>query len=206
MAGGSQPITHSEISLGLEIPELTSDNYKVWRERVLLHLGCMDIDYAIRKDEPPAVNAQSTPAEIALYERWERSNRLSVMFIKTKISPGIRGSVDQHKNVNDLLKAIDDQFVTSEKALASTLILKFSSLRLTTVKGVRKHIKNKFDKSRTTTSKSKGKGKMLPKADIKKVQKCYFCKKKGHMKKDCAKFKKWLENKGYAESKEASGK
>ncbi|CAH9102270.1 unnamed protein product [Cuscuta epithymum] len=245
----------------------------------------MDIDYAIRKDEPPAINAQSTPAEIALYERWERSNRLSVMFIKTKISAGIRGSVDQHKNVNDLLKAIDDQFVTSEKALASTLIMTFSSLRLTTVKGVREHImkmrdiaaqlqnlevtmseaflvhfilntlphhygpfkisynthkdkwsinelmtmcvqeeeklimelgesvmlattlaKNKFDKSRTTTSKAKGKGKIPPKADIKKVHKCYFCKKKGHMKKDCAKFKKWLENKGYAESKEASGK
>ncbi|CAH9111693.1 unnamed protein product [Cuscuta europaea] len=166
----------------------------------------MDIDYAIRKDEPPVINAQSTPAEIALYERWERSNRLSVMFIKTKISAGIRGLIDQHKNVNNLLKDIDDQFVTSEKALPSTLIMKFSSFRLTTVKGARKHIKNKFDKSRTTTSKAKGKGKIPPKADIKKVHKCYFCKKKGHMKTDCAKFKKWLENKGYAESKEDSGK
>ena len=62
------------------------------------------------------------------------------MFIKTKISAGIRGSVDQHEKVRDLLKAIDDQFVTSEKVLASTLIMKFSSLRLTSVKGVREHI------------------------------------------------------------------
>ena len=44
----------------------------------------MDIDYAIRKDEPPAVTNTSTLENIALYEQWERSNRLSVMFIKTK--------------------------------------------------------------------------------------------------------------------------
>ncbi|KAL5831705.1 hypothetical protein ACOSQ4_017059 [Xanthoceras sorbifolium] len=77
-------------------------------------------------------------ADIALYERLERSNRFNVMFIKTKISAGIRGSVDQQDNVRDLLKAIDEHFVTSEKALASTLIMKFSSLRLTSVKDANK--------------------------------------------------------------------
>ena len=54
----------------------------------------MDIDYAIWKDEPPVVIETSSANDIALYERWERSNRLSVMFIKTKISAGIRGFVD----------------------------------------------------------------------------------------------------------------
>ncbi|XP_028216643.1 uncharacterized protein LOC114398668 [Glycine soja] len=100
----------------------------------------MDIDYVIRKDEPPAITDESSPADVTLYEQWERSNRLSVMFIKTKISVGIRGSIDQHEKVRDLLKAIDDQFITSNKTLASTLIMKFSSLRLTNVKGVREYI------------------------------------------------------------------
>ena len=100
----------------------------------------MDIDYAIRKDEPLALTNTSTAADITLYERWEQSNRLSMMFIKTRISASIHGSVDQHERVWDLLKAIHDQFVTSDKALASTLIMKFSSLRLTSVKGVREHI------------------------------------------------------------------
>ena len=77
-----------------DIPELKGDNYIVWKERILLHLGWMDIDYAIRKDEPPAFTETNHASDIALYERWERSNRLSVMFIKTKISTGIRGSVD----------------------------------------------------------------------------------------------------------------
>uniref|UniRef100_A0A2N9G0L4 Integrase catalytic domain-containing protein n=1 Tax=Fagus sylvatica TaxID=28930 RepID=A0A2N9G0L4_FAGSY len=136
MAGVVQPANFSDIRY--DIPELKGDNYKIWKERVLLHLGWMDIDYAIRKDEPPALTDTSIAADIALYERWERSNRLSMMFIKTRISAGIRGSVDQHEKVRDLLKAIDEQFVTSDKALASTLIMKFSSLRLTSGKQTNK--------------------------------------------------------------------
>ncbi|EXB74906.1 hypothetical protein L484_018614 [Morus notabilis] len=132
-----QPANFSDMKC--DIPKLRGDNYKMWKERVFLHLGWMDIDYAIRKDEP-VITPTSTPNEIAFYEQWERSNRLSVMFINTKISAGIRSSVDQHTNVKALLKAIDEQFESSDKALASTLIMKFSSLRLTTVRGVREHI------------------------------------------------------------------
>ena len=62
------------------------------------------------------------------------------MFIKTKITTGIRGSVEQYNKVQDLLKSIGEQFVTSDKALESTLIIKFSSIRITSVRGVRKHI------------------------------------------------------------------
>ena len=100
----------------------------------------MDIDYAIRKDESSAITDESSPAAVALYERWERSNQLSIMFIKTKILARICGFVDQHEKFWDLLKAIDDPFITSDKALASTLIMKFSSFWLTGVKGVREYI------------------------------------------------------------------
>uniref|UniRef100_A0A2N9FGB3 Retrovirus-related Pol polyprotein from transposon TNT 1-94 n=1 Tax=Fagus sylvatica TaxID=28930 RepID=A0A2N9FGB3_FAGSY len=276
MAGVVQPANFSDIHS--DIPELKGDNYKIWKERILLHLGWMDIDYAIRKDKPPALTDTSIAADIALYERWERSNRLSMMFIKTRISTNIRGSVDQHEKVQDLLKAIDEQFVTSDKALASTLIMKFSSLRLTSVRGVREHImqirdivaqlkklevemsesflvhyilntlphqygpfkisynthKDKWSINELMTmcvqeegrlvmeqgesamlatrgkgksqANQKGKGKMPPQTDIKKDSKCFFCKKKGHMKRECAKFQKWLADKGFAKPKEASGK
>ena len=100
----------------------------------------MDIDYDIRKDEPHKITDTSTPGEILLYKRWEKSNRLSVMYIKTKISAGIRGSIEQHENVCEFLKAIDEQFVTSDKSLASTLIMKFTSLKLTSIRDVREHI------------------------------------------------------------------
>ena len=117
----NQSINISDIKC--DISKLKGDNYKVWRERILLHLGWMDIDYAIRKDEPLGITETSTPDVVDLYEKWEKSNRLSVMFIKTNISASICSSVDQHEKVKDLLKAINDQFITSDKALASTLIM-----------------------------------------------------------------------------------
>ena len=100
----------------------------------------MDIDYAIRKDEPNLITETSTAEAVCLYDKWERSNLLSVIFIKTKISSGIRGSVEQIDKVKPLLKAIDVQFVTFDKALASTLIMQFSSTKLTEIRGVRDHI------------------------------------------------------------------
>ena len=39
-----------------------------------------------------------------------------------------------------MLKSIGEQFVTSNKALESTLIMKFSSIRIASVRGVREHI------------------------------------------------------------------
>ena len=105
-----------------------------------MQLELMNIDYTIRKDEPPTITDESSPTAVVLYEWWERSNWLSVIFIKTKISVGIRGSVDQHEKIRVLLKTIDDQFIPLDKALANTLIMKFSYLRLTSVKGVHEYI------------------------------------------------------------------
>jgi len=93
----SQTISFSDIQC--DIPELKEDNYKIWKERILLQLGWMDIDYAIRKDKPLVVTDESSPADVAIYERWERSNWLNMIFIKTKISARIHGFVDQHKNI-----------------------------------------------------------------------------------------------------------
>ena len=128
-----------------DIPELRGDNYKVWKKRILLHLGWMDIDCAIRKDEPDPITETSTAEPVCLYDKWERFNRRSVMFIKTKVSTGIRGSVEQIDKVKPLLKAIDEQFVTSDKALASTLIMQFSSTKLIGITRVRDHIMHMRD-------------------------------------------------------------
>ena len=47
------------------------------------------------------------------------------MFIKTKISAGIRGYVKKIDKVKPLLKAFDERFTTFDKALSSTLIMQF---------------------------------------------------------------------------------
>ncbi|RDX88789.1 hypothetical protein CR513_29569, partial [Mucuna pruriens] len=59
---------------------------------------------------------------------------------KTKISVGIRGSIDQHDKVRYLMHATDEQFTTADKSLASTFIMQFSSIKFTRIRGVHDHI------------------------------------------------------------------
>ena len=48
--------------------------------------------------------------------------------------------VEQIDKVKPLLKAIDEEFATSDKALASTLIMQFSSTKLTRIRGMHDHV------------------------------------------------------------------
>ena len=63
-----------------------------------------------------------------------------MMFIKTKISIGIHGFIEHIDKVKPLLKAINEQLATFDKALASTLIMQFSSTKLIRITEVRDHI------------------------------------------------------------------
>ncbi|KAL8138491.1 hypothetical protein V2J09_004492 [Rumex salicifolius] len=142
-----------------DIPELRGDNYKVWKERVLLHLGWMDIDYAIRKDELPSITETSAPEAIALYEKRERSNRLSVMHAEVK---GVLDYIMRMRDVAAQLKAL-------EVTMSESFLDKLSINELMTM-CVQEEGKLSMEEG-----------------------------EKGHMKKDCIKFKAWLEKKDHHE-------
>nr|XP_017183881.1 uncharacterized protein LOC108171775 [Malus domestica] len=122
------------------VPMLCGDNFSDWKDKVLLALGCMDLDLVLRGDEPPMPTESSTQESKAAYERWERSNRLSLVLIKSNVSKSIRGSIPECDKVTDFMKAIEEQFVKSNKALASTLMQKLSGMKYDNSKSVREHI------------------------------------------------------------------
>jgi len=193
--------------------------------------------------------------------------------MKSHITKGIRGSIPECKKATEFMRAVDEQFVSSDKALASTLMKKLSSKTFDRSRSVREHImkmrnmaaqlksleidisesflvhfilnslpteytpfkisyntyKDKWSVNELLTicvqeeemlkhekpqsvhfvathdrRKSK-RGKSVP--HLKKDNKlsinkndnkdtCFFCKKVGHMKKDCQKYKRRLEKKG----------
>ncbi|XP_047257504.1 uncharacterized protein LOC124889587 [Capsicum annuum] len=101
---------------------LSGDNFIEWKEKVLLTLGCSNLDLKLHVEETSNPMESSTPEAKVFYERWERFNRLSLMFIKAHISQSIRGSIPNNDNVKAYVKAIHEQFVSSDNALASTLM------------------------------------------------------------------------------------
>ncbi|GAV65153.1 hypothetical protein CFOL_v3_08668 [Cephalotus follicularis] len=88
-------------------PILFSDNLVDWKEKILLTLGCIDIDLALCVDEPSIPTKLSTPNEKATYEMWKRSNRLNLMLIKSHVSKNIRGSIPDGDKVADYMKSVE---------------------------------------------------------------------------------------------------
>ena len=61
----------------------------------MIVLGCMDLDYAFRMDRPALLTSESTADQKIAYEKWERSNRMSLMIMKHSIPESIRGAIPE---------------------------------------------------------------------------------------------------------------
>jgi hypothetical protein len=122
------------------VPMLNVNNFSEWKENLLFYLGCLELDLAFCVDEPPALTNTSTPLKVTKHERWERSNCLSLMFMKSHITKGIRDPIPKCNKATEFMRAIEEQFVISDKALASTLMKKLSSKTFDKSRSVREHI------------------------------------------------------------------
>ena len=122
------------------IPFLNGDNFSDWKDKIFLTLVYMDLDLALRVDEPPELTAESSAVEKSAYDKGERANYLSLMLIKSHISQSIRGSISPSDKVKNYMRAIEEQFLSSDKALASTLMNKLLGMKHNNSRSVREHI------------------------------------------------------------------
>ncbi|GAV89287.1 UBN2_2 domain-containing protein [Cephalotus follicularis] len=97
----------------------------------------MDLYDALRMNAPIAITVQSTNEQNAAYEKWERSNRMSLMIMKISISVA---TIPDSNNVKTYLASVEEKFKGSSKAHASTLIMKMLTTRYDGTSGVRKNI------------------------------------------------------------------
>ncbi len=89
---------------------LTGTNFKAWKENVQIILGCMDLDLALQSDKPATLIVASSPEEKRDFERWDRSNRLSLMIMKSAIPESFRGTMSDETNARSFLDAIEKLF------------------------------------------------------------------------------------------------
>ena len=64
------------------IPMLNGTNFKSWKENVLIVLRVMDLDLALQVDQPDPLTHETTSDQKREMEKWERSNRMSLMIMK----------------------------------------------------------------------------------------------------------------------------
>ena len=112
------------------IEHLTGSNFPVWKDKINMVLGVLDLDYALRFDEPvaPTSEEENYAEKKKIYdtnsERWERSNRMSLMIMRSTILVGIRGAIPESEKAKKYLASVEEHFKGSSKVYASTLIQK----------------------------------------------------------------------------------
>ncbi|RVW24315.1 Retrovirus-related Pol polyprotein from transposon TNT 1-94 [Vitis vinifera] len=108
---------------------------------MMILLGCMDIDLALRMPKPDELNKQSTQEDEVYWGKWERSNRLSLMIMKRGIPEAFRGAVtDEVTNASDFLAEIQKHFAKNNKAETSTLLASLISMKYKGKGNVREYI------------------------------------------------------------------
>ncbi|KAH9656751.1 hypothetical protein KPL70_022797 [Citrus sinensis] len=97
------------------VPVLNGTNFKDWKENMMILLGCMDLDLSFRHPKPDELTDDSTSEDVLYYEKWDRSNRMSLMIIKCGIPEVFRS-------------AITDEVTSASKGNAREYIMEMSHL------------------------------------------------------------------------------
>ncbi|RDX66378.1 hypothetical protein CR513_54853, partial [Mucuna pruriens] len=75
---------------------LTGTNFKVWKEAVEIALGCMDLDLALRVEEPIPIMDNLQEVKI---KKWKCSNRMCLMIMKRLILKAFRGFIFESQRI-----------------------------------------------------------------------------------------------------------
>ena len=101
----------------------------------------MDIDLPFRMDEPTPITDDTDSHVKRIYEKWDRSNRLSLMIIKAWYTWGFKDAIsDEITNAKDFLAQIEKYFEKSDKTETNTLLKRLISMKFKCKENIREYI------------------------------------------------------------------
>ena len=106
----------------------------------MIVLGCMDLDLALRTEQPPTFESNSLTEDKKAYEKWERSNRLNLMIMRHTIPETFRSTMFEETTARDFLNDVEKRFAKNEKAETSTLLANLVSMRYKAKGNIREYI------------------------------------------------------------------
>ncbi|XP_055959767.1 uncharacterized protein LOC126657098 [Mercurialis annua] len=122
------------------VPLLTGINLSEWKEKVEFTLGVLDLDLALQIEEPAPLTETSNDEQKALHKAWEKSNRLSLMFLRMTIASNIKTSLPKPVNAKDYLQVIEDRFKTADKPLAGKLMADLTTMKFDGTLSMHDHV------------------------------------------------------------------
>lgn len=134
----SVPISlHSQ---AMSVPVFNGLNFSEWSEQIQFHLGVLDLDLALQVEKPAAINDDSSNEEKIHYKAWEKSNRLSLMFMRMSIANNMKSSLPKTESAKDFIKSVEECSQTADKSLAGTLMSTLTTMRFDGSRTMHEHV------------------------------------------------------------------
>ncbi|XP_060195416.1 uncharacterized protein LOC132624692 [Lycium barbarum] len=127
-------------SLASSVTVFNGLNFSEWHEQVQFHLGVMDLDLALLKEKPTPITDTSSEDEKSFHKAWERSNRLSLMFMRMTIANNIKSTIPQTESAREYLKFVKERFRSADKSFAGTLMDELTTMKFDGSRSMQNHI------------------------------------------------------------------
>ena len=113
-------------------------NFSEWSEQVNFHLGVLDLDLSLL-EEKPVITIDSIEEEKSKLKAWERSNRLSLMFMRMTIANNIKTTIPQTESAKEYLRFVEERFRSADKSLAGTLMAQLTTMKFDGSRSMQEH-------------------------------------------------------------------
>ncbi|KAL0740878.1 hypothetical protein Bca4012_082391 [Brassica carinata] len=118
-------------------------NYGEWVEQIRFTLGVMALDSAILTDEEPsAITVDSSESEKSRYERWERSNRLSLNLMRLTMAESIKPSMPKTEKAREFIEQIKEcsQSELADKSIVGSLMNELTTKKFDWSQPIHDHV------------------------------------------------------------------
>ncbi|XP_050935205.1 uncharacterized protein LOC127143943 [Cucumis melo] len=117
-------------------------NFFDWYKQIRFHLGVLDLDLALLSEKPTSTTSASSDEDRSFYKAWERSNRLSLMFMRMIVVNNIKSTIKKTKDAKEFMKSVEkcSQLESADKSLAGTLMSILTNIKFDGSRTIHEHI------------------------------------------------------------------
>ena len=111
------------------VPIFNRLNFSDWNKQVQFHLSVLDLDLALLEEKFAAIIGVNSTEEKAHYKVYERSIRLSLIFMRMSIADNIKTTIPKTKNAKEFIGLVEECFQTVDKSFAKKLMSTLTTMK-----------------------------------------------------------------------------
>ena len=91
-------------------------------------------------EKPAAITDTSSNDQKAFHKAWEKSNRLSLMFMRMTVANNIKSVFPTIENAKEFMKLVEEQSQKANKSLAGTLMSNLTNMKYDGSRTMHEHV------------------------------------------------------------------